>query len=248
VATAFLAALWVTQKLARRASLNPELISNLAVSCALAGLAGAKLMMLLFDFDHYARNPRDIFSLSTLQAAGVYQGGFLLAVATAWWYMRRHHLPGLATADLFAPGIALGHAIGRLGCFAAGCCWGIKCDRPWAVTFDNLDAYQLVGVPLNEPLHPTQLYESGSELLIFGLLWWMAARPYRTGALIGWYLVLYSAARFTVDFYRHHEQPHPFGWALSNTQWISALIFLAGAWILMRLGSAEPRQLSAAAR
>src|SRR3990170_2457097 len=85
--------------------------------------------------------------------------------------MRRNGLPGWLTADVFAPGLALGHAIGRLGCLAAGCCWGAVCHRPWAITFNKPDAHELTGVPLGIPLHPTQLYESLAELAIFGFLY-----------------------------------------------------------------------------
>src|SRR3954466_5179211 len=139
VAIAFLTAIYLTTRLARRAGLETEKVTNLAVYCAIAGMVGAKLFMFLFDWKLYASNPSDIFSFSTLQAAGVYQGGLLLAILTAVLYMRKEHLPGLATTDVFAPGVAIGHGIGRLGCFAAGCCWGKECHLPWAVTFTNPD-------------------------------------------------------------------------------------------------------------
>src|ERR1700681_3892363 len=148
VAIGFLAALWIIIRLARRASLPGELITNLAIYCALAGLAGAKLFMILFDFNAYWKDPSSLFSLSTLQAAGVYQGGFLVAFVTAVLYMRRQHLPILATCAVFAPGIAIAPAIGRVGCFSAGCCWGIPTHLPWAVTFRNPQAAELTGVPL----------------------------------------------------------------------------------------------------
>ena len=159
--------LWIVTRLAKRAKLPAERVTNLAIYCALAGLAGAKLFMILFDFKSYWNDPGSLFSLSTLQAAGVYQGGFLVAFAVAVLYMRRQHLPVLATCDVFAPGIALGQAIGRLGCFSAGCCWGIATHVPWAVTFRNPQAAELTGVPLGVPLHPTQLYESAADALIF---------------------------------------------------------------------------------
>ena len=141
-------------QLARRAGINHELVVNLVVYCALAGLLGAKLLMFIFDWDHFSKNPADMFSIATLRAAGVYQGGLILAVATAFWYVRRHGMPWLQTFDVFAPGIAIGHAIGKVGCFAAGCCWGKECDLPWAVTFRNPDANALTGVPLHVSLHP----------------------------------------------------------------------------------------------
>src|SRR5262249_59700289 len=104
--------------------------------------------------------------------------------------MRRTKLPPLQTADVFAPAIALGHGIGRLGCFAAGCCWGIECHLPWAATFRNPAANQLVGVPLNVPLHPTQLYEAAGEFIIFGILWRQIHRPHAAGTVTSLLLML----------------------------------------------------------
>lgn len=238
VATGFLVALWITVKLAKRAHLPPEQVTNLAIYCALAGLAGAKLFMILFDYQDYLARPASIFSLATLQAAGVYQGGLLLALITAVYYMRKTKLPVLETFDVFAPGIAIGHAIGRIGCFAAGCCWGRECTLPWAITFRNPEAHDLVGVPLNVPLHPTQLYESLSEALIFVFLYWRIQKVHRAGEIFGLYLVLYSIARFLVEFVRNHEQPTHLG--LSLTQWISLGTLTAGI-ALVAMGRRGPK-------
>ena len=102
VAIAFLLALALTAKLARRNNLDSETVLNLGIYCAMAGIAGAKLMMILVDLPEYARDPRLLFSLSTLQAAGIFYGGLLAALIVAWFYMRRKHLPMLATADVLA--------------------------------------------------------------------------------------------------------------------------------------------------
>lgn len=234
VAIAFLVALWVISRLARRARLNPDAVTNLGIYCALAGLAGAKLFMFLFDWETYVRNPSEIFSLATIQAGGVFQGGLIAALVTAIWYMRHRKLPALETADVFAPGIALGHAIGRLGCFSAGCCWGARCDLPWAVTFTNPAAHDLTGVPLNVSLHPTQLYEAFAEAIIFLVLYRKFGRAHRSGSILGLYLILYSAVRFTVEFVRFHEQALPFGGPFSITQWIALLLLAAGIWLVSR--------------
>ena len=239
VALGFLLGLWITVRLARRAKLPIEPVTNLAIYCALAGLVGAKLFMVLFDFRDYWDGTRQLLSLDTLQAAGVYQGGFLLALLTAILYMRHHRLPMLDTCDVFAPGLAAGQAIGRLGCFAAGCCWGTECNRPWAVTFKNLQAHELTNVPLGSPLHPAQLYEVFADALIFAALYWMIRRPHRAGAIIGGYLVLYSSARFAIEFFRYHEQGLHFG--LSWTQWISLGTLVAGLVLLVaRRGVKKP--------
>jgi phosphatidylglycerol---prolipoprotein diacylglyceryl transferase len=234
VALAFLIGLWVTLKQARRAGMNPELVTNLVVYSALAGMLGAKLLMIVFDWDHFSKNPGDIFSVSTLQAAGVFQGGLILAIMVAFFYLRHHKMAWLPTFDVFAPGIALGHGIGRIGCFAAGCCWGDRCDLPWAVTFRNPEANALTGVPLYEALHPSQLYELGTEGLLFAFLWWRISKPHKSGSIIGQYLVFSSIARFLIEFTRHHEQALPFGLPLSITQWIAIGLAILGALLLLK--------------
>jgi len=188
VALAFLTALWVTGKLAESRGLKSDLVMNLGIYCALAGMLGAKLLMIAFDWNIYRDDPRQIFSLSTLQAMGVYQGGLILALLVAVWYMRKAPLPPLLTADVFAPGLALGHGIGRIGCFAAGCCWGAECTLPWAVTFRNPAARELTGTPLGVPLHTTQHYEEIAEFAIFWLLYRRFYQPHRVGENLGWYL------------------------------------------------------------
>jgi phosphatidylglycerol:prolipoprotein diacylglycerol transferase len=229
VALAFLTGLWMTTRLGKRAGFDADIVTNLAIYCALAAIVGAKVMMFLIDIPYYSEHPGEIFSFSTLQAGGVFYGGLLGALAVAGWYIRKNHLPVLRTADVFAPGIALGHGIGRLGCFSAGCCWGVESHLPWSVTFTNPVANQLVGVPLGISLHPTQLYESFAEFLIFGILYWCIRKPHPTGSIISLYLMLYSAARFAVEFFRFHEQGNLWGGPLDTSQWISMGLFLAGA-------------------
>ena len=153
----------------------------------------------------------------------------LAALVAAAWYVRRNHMPALRTCDSFAPGLALGHSIGRLGCFAAGCCWGTECNLPWAVKFHDPAAYALTGVPLEIALHPAQLYESGSEALVFGFLYWRFGKQHAPGQIIGLYLVLSSVLRFFIEFFRNHEQALPFGLPLSITQWIAVGLAAVGA-------------------
>ena len=234
VAAGFLTALWMAGRLAKQQGLNPETITNLGIYCALAGLAGAKLMMFVVDFRYYAERPAEIFTLGTLRAGGVFYGGLIAAIAVAVWYMRKAKLPGLKTADVFAPAIALGHGIGRIGCFMAGCCWGVECDRPWAVTFTDPAANDLVGVPLNRPLHPTQLYESAAEFLIFAILYRMLRKPHAEGAILAAYLALYGTARFIVEFFRFHEQGNLWGTPLDTSQWISLILIAWAVWYSFR--------------
>ena len=236
VAIAFLTALAITSRLAVKAGLNQESVMNLGIYCALAGIVGAKVLMIVLD-PAIRNNWSEIFSLSTLQAAGIFYGGFFAALATAFLYMRRKHLPALKTADVFAPGLAIGHGIGRLGCFSAGCCWGVPTRLPWAVTFTNPRARELVGVPLGVSLHPTQLYESLGELFIFAALYGLFLRPHRDGSVVSLYLVLYGMLRFLVEFVRFHDlQSNPVTGPFSTEQWISLALVAAGScyWLFAR--------------
>ena len=236
VAIAFLAALWIAGRLASKAGLHKETVLNLGIYCALAGIAGAKLLMIVLD-PAVRSNWREIFSLSTLQAAGIFYGGFVAALVTAFVYMWRNGLPAFKTADAFAPGLALGHAIGRLGCFSAGCCWGVPTHLPWAVTFTNPRAKELVGVPLGVPLHPTQLYESLGELIIFAALYLGFLRPHRDGSIVSLYLVLYGILRFAVEFVRSHDpESNPLTGPFSTEQWISLALIAVGLgyWLFVR--------------
>ena len=234
VAAGFLAGLWVATRIAAKKGLNPELVGNLAIYCALTGLAGAKLMMFALNFEYYSEHPGQLFSLDTLLSAGVYHGGFLTALSFAWFYMREQGLPWSATADVLAPAVAIGHAIGRIGCFAAGCCWGSQCDRPWAVTFTSPDAHAITGVPLFVPLHPTQLYEAVLTGLVAFVLWRRSFRPHPPGQIFALYLVLYSAVRIVTEFYREHDQALPFGGPLTWTQWIAVMLLATGVILLAR--------------
>ena len=133
----------------------------------------------------------------------MFYGGLIAAVAVALWYLRRHRMPMWTVTDVFAPGIALGHIVGRLGCLFAGCCFGKPTTMPWGITFHDKFAELNAGTTLGIPLHPTQLYEAGAELLILGvlLLTEKKGRPY-PGRTFWSYMLLYGISRFIIEFYR----------------------------------------------
>src|SRR6185312_6185694 len=204
VAVAFLVALWMTSRFAKQRGLNSEKVVNLGVYCALVGMLGAKLLMIAMD-PLYRTHPAEIFTRETLQSAGIFYGGFIAALAFAFVYMHVQKMPVLSTADLFAPGVALGHGIGRLGCFSAGCCWGKPTAAWFGITFLNAYAHATVGVPLGVALYPTQLMESFAEVIIFLVLWRLARRRVVVGQLTAVYLISYGLVRFLVDFLRAYE-------------------------------------------
>ena len=230
VALGVLVGLWISVRNSERQGIKAEYAWDFGIAVVLAGILGSKILYIVVDLHTYMQHPSEIFSLATLQAGGVFSGGLIGAFVVAWWFLRKHHMPALATCDAFAPGLSMGHAIGRLGCFAAGCCFGKPTDHFWGVTFTNPLAQQLVGTPLNQALEPTQLIESGAELIIFGILTWMFARKKFDGQIFGAYLFLYGVARFLIEFLRGDPGrggPY-FGGALSGTQLISIGLVLAG--------------------
>jgi phosphatidylglycerol:prolipoprotein diacylglycerol transferase len=128
-----------------------------------------------------------------------------------------------AVSDAFAPGIALGHVIGRMGCFFAGCCFGKATDVAWAVTFTSEYAAQNVGTPLNIPLHPTQIYEAVAELMILATLLLLERRGRGFPGRTFWsYMLLYGVTRFIIEFYR--GDPRGMVGALSTSQFVSVLL------------------------
>lgn len=231
VAVAFIVALSLASRFARQRGLASEKIVNLGVYCALVGMLGAKILMVVMD-PEFRQHPNEIFTLETLQSAGIFFGGFILAAVFAVFYMKGQELPVRGTCDIFAPGVAIGHGIGRLGCFAAGCCWGKPTHLPWAVTFTSKEA--TTGVPLNVPLHPTQLYEAFAEAIICLILIRVLQRPHSDGQVIGMWGVLYGLVRFGVEFLRVHDASNPFGGPLVLEQWIALGIAAVGVWLLVK--------------
>ena len=153
-------------------------------------------------------------------------------------------MPLWTVTDVFAPGIALGHVVGRLGCLFAGCCFGRPTDVPWAITFhESSSPAQNVGTPLGVPLHPTQLYEAGAELLIlvFLLVTERRGRPF-PGRTFWSYMLLYGISRFIIEFYRGDARGMVFG-VLSTSQFVSLLHRAAR---LVMLVAARPARRSGA--
>src|SRR5687767_3449764 len=221
LAAAYLLGLHLAVWRARHRGVDPARVMDLGIWIIIAALVGAKLLLVVVEWDYYRSNPREIFSL--VRSAGVFYGGLIVATIVGFALMRRYRLPVWTTADLYAPGIALGHVIGRLGCYFAGCCWGRPTDVPWAITFTDPAAAVNVGTPLNIPLHPTQLYEAGAELLILGLLLATERKGgYFAGRTFWLYMLLYGITRFIIEIYRADPRGVMFG--MSTSQFVSVLL------------------------
>jgi phosphatidylglycerol:prolipoprotein diacylglycerol transferase len=234
LALAFLCAILIAVRLARRDGLPSEKIYDLSLWMLLAGLVGSKILMLFTEPD-YRDNPALLLSLDFLRSGGVFYGGLLGAVLAGYFLMKRYKLPWWKTADACAPGIAVANFFGRQGCFAAGCCWGKPTSLPWGVKFTEA-GHQITGVPIDAYLHPTQLYESFAMLLAFLFLLWLHKRKRFDGQVILAYALLYSAIRFSIEFVRDDPRGDVFGLTsltgLSTSQLISLVI---GIWALILL-------------
>jgi len=201
LAAAYLVALQFALVRAKSRGLDPNRVMDLGIWIIISALAGAKLLLLVVDFDTFGRHPADWLKL--MRSAGVFYGGLIAAVVVALFYLWRHRMPIWTVTDVFAPGIALGHVIGRFGCLFAGCCFGRPTSVPWAITFHSEYAGQNVGTPLGVPLHPTQIYEAGAELLILGFLLLSERRGRAFPGRTFWsYMLLYGVSRFIIEFYR----------------------------------------------
>lgn len=221
LAAAYLLGLQFALVRARARGLDANRVMDLGIWIIISALVGAKLLLFIVDFDTFRNDPGELWTL--LRSGGVFYGGLIAAVAVALWYLWRHALPVWTVTDAFAPGIALGHVIGRMGCFFAGCCFGRAADIPWAVTFTDPYAAQNAGTTLHVPLHPTQLYEAGAELAILGflLMFERKGRPF-PGRTFWTYMLLYGVSRFIIEFYRGDARGMVGD--LSTSQFVSAIL------------------------
>src|SRR3989449_11318588 len=205
LAAAYLLGLKLAMVRANARGLDQARVLDLGIYIIISALIGAKLLLLVTDFSTFRNDPKELLTLA--RSGGVFYGGLILAVVVALWYIRRAGLPLWTTCDVFAPGIALGHVVGRFGCLFAGCCYGKPTTRPWGITFTDPFAAANVGTPLGVPLHPTQLYEAGAELLILAvlLLTEPKGRPF-PGRTFWLYMLLYAVSRYFIEIFRGDER------------------------------------------
>jgi phosphatidylglycerol:prolipoprotein diacylglycerol transferase len=238
LAAAYLLGLQLARVRAARRGLDANRILDLGIYIIISALVGAKLLLLVTDWSSFKADPKELLTLA--RSGGVFYGGLILAVIVALWYIVRAGLPLWTTCDMFAPGIALGHVIGRFGCLFAGCCYGKPTTKPWGITFTDPFAASNVGTPLGVPLHPTQLYEAGAEFIILLVLLWSErkGRPF-AGRTFWLYMLLYAISRFIIEFYRGDDRGTV--GIFSTSQFISLLLAPLAIVMLVWLSrSAEP--------
>ncbi len=229
LALGFMAAVWFSKRNAKLYNTSDQVISDLFFVILLASLVGARLLYVLINFDTFRNNPLEIFKI--WNGGLVFFGGFLAAVTACLIMLKIKKMPIARTADIIAPGIALGHSIGRLGCLFAGCCYGKACDLPFAIKFTNPDGL----APLNVYLHPTQVYMVISNFLLFLILMWFQKRKKFHGMVFLFYIMLYSGFRSGIEFFRGDFRGDFFFEFLSLSQGIGLVVSFLALVILIKL-------------
>jgi phosphatidylglycerol:prolipoprotein diacylglycerol transferase len=226
-------------RLAKKENLDLVVFADFIFYVMLLSLLGAKLWLLVTNLGYYLKYPGEIKYLLT--SGGTFYGGLIFGAVFAVWFIRRHRLSYRQLGDIAAPALALGHFFGRLGCFSAGCCWGREAVHfPLAVTFTNLKANALTGVPLFIPLYPTQLMEALLNLGNFLFLITLYRKRKFKGQVLAMYILNYSVIRFGVEYFRGDPDrgyifggmQHPLS-SLSSPQLISIVGFVT-AWLLLK--------------
>lgn len=183
--------------------LTADTFWNILFIVFLGAIIGGKLLFILVSWPQLGATLAEKLAhiVQDLRYGFVFFGGLLVAVSGAVWYIRRKKLPLLKTADFLIVAVPLGHALGRIGCFFAGCCYGKPTALPWGVRFTDPHALvppELVGIPL----HPTQLYEAGLNFALFLLLHYASKKPHKEGKILVEYVLCYAVMRFLLEFLR----------------------------------------------
>ncbi len=226
LALAILAPVYMTQRWGKEEGMPEDFGMDLALICFLGGIGGARLEYVRANWSDFQGNLLQIVNIR--QGGQVLYGGVILVVLLLMLYVRRRKIPPLKLLDLCVPMLALGQAIGRMGCLAAGCCYGKEADVAWAITFTE----PLSRAPQHLALHPTQIYDSLYCLMLCGLLVWMRPRRKFQGQLFLTFFTLYPILRtinetFRADLTRGYFLEGLWGEVITNGQGISLMI-LAG--------------------
>ena len=194
---------------------------GLILFCLIFGYLGSKILYILTILPQLIQDPSLLFR--SLTGGWVIFGGLLGGIFGAWLFCRLQQLPAGKYFDLAFPAVALAQAFGRVGCFFAGCCYGVETDSRFSVMFSNSDF-----APNHVHLVPTQLISAVLDLLLcLFLLWYEKHMEKQSGELAAVYLILYSAGRFVLEFWRGDLARGAVG-PLSTSQFIGLFTMLAG--------------------
>lgn len=229
IAIGFISGILLAIHNGKKEGIAKEAILDIGFYALIAAIVGSRLFYVLVDYKYFVDNPSDIFKI--WEGGLVFYGGLLFAIPVVLFYFKKHALPILKTFDILAPSLAIGHAIGRLGCFSAGCCHGKPTNLPWGITFTDPHTLAIRGIPL----HPTQLYEFGTEFGIFIFLLFLKRHKRFNGQIVWMYVLLYSVGRFIIEFFRGDSARGFIYNGYSIAQGISVVMFIASIVSLLTL-------------
>ena len=226
MALGFLAAIYLAAREGRRAGIAPAKMWDAGLYALLFGIMGARIVHVLLDLEYYASRPLEIAMIN--RGGLAIHGGLIAGIVAACLFVKRNEMPLWKTADAFAPYIALGQAIGRIGCLLNGCCYGMATGLPFGIALPGH----------LQRLHPTQVYSSVFLFLTFIALKRMYHRKRFDGEVFFSYLLIFSAGRFFIDFLRGDLRIVYFG--LRTSQFISLAIFMI-AFLCLRFRRANAK-------
>ncbi|MBR1759165.1 MAG: prolipoprotein diacylglyceryl transferase [Lachnospiraceae bacterium] len=220
IAIGILAALFTAEQRAKKLGLKDDLIFDLTLWCAIGGFLGAKILYWITILPQIVKNPKILLDFNS---GWVVYGGIIFGILAGWLFRHTKKLNFLTYFDLVMPEIALAQGFGRIGCFLAGCCYGIETDSALAVTFHSSQF-----APNNVGLVPTQLLSSAFNFLhFFFLIFWAKKAKKADGQVAALYLIIYSIGRFLIEFFRGDLARGSVG-AVSTSQFISIFILVFG--------------------
>ncbi|OYT73769.1 MAG: prolipoprotein diacylglyceryl transferase [Armatimonadetes bacterium CP1_7O] len=231
-------AVWRALRHAPRYGIRQDDVLDIAFWSVALGIVGGRLAFVLTNWSQYASDPLSVFRV--WEGGMSYFGGFGLAIAVAIYLIRKRRIPIWQLGDLAAPSLALGYGIARIGCFAAGCCYGAPTDLPWGVVFPGHD----------HAVHPTQLYATAMNLLIFAVLIAWAQRRQFEGQLFAGFLILHGLYRFLNEFFRAGATSQPMFGVFTYGHLVAAVVVLSGVvlYVVLARRASAPRAAGAAHR
>jgi len=231
MAVGFIAALLWIRYQSKQVNLSVAKMTDLAFLMILAAIVGARVAFILVEWRFYLQNPLDIFKV--WEGGLVFLGGLVGCIIVAYYYLKKHGLSFWKVADVFMPGVALGHGLGRVGCFFAGCCHGRQCDpNAWyGMVFSGKEGSL---APPGIPLYPTQLAEALTEFLTFLFLAWKSQKKGFDGQILLLYLIIYSLIRIGIETFRGDlERGFVIPGLLSTSQFISIVLIIFAVIVLI---------------
>lgn len=230
LALGFFAGLMVSRREAGLLGENPDTVTDIVFYLIIFGVLGGRLFFILTNLQSFIKHPMNVFRV--WEGGLVFYGGFIFAALSVFVYTKIKKISLWKYADILAPGLAIGHALGRIGCLMAGCCYGRQCDLPWAIVFHNHNSL----APLEIPLHPTQIYEALSNLAIFGALMAFRRKKQVDGQVFWVYVFLYGVMRIVIEFFRGDDRGDFLFGVVSVSQSIGILMILASVFMHFYMG------------